>query len=131
MKKFSEMTDRELDKEIAEKVFELSTIKYKEWMIDRGRVGTSVDPSAHYVDHIKNYSTNISDAWLVANKMRELGYDLCMVFHDKTKMDHNIWFYCVETDKFTENVFNKSAPRAICIAALKALENQMKKTDLS
>jgi hypothetical protein len=59
----------------------------------------------------------IADAWLVVERMREIGW-LCTI----DVYDSGIYsqFYRVGISKGTQE-FSDSAPRAVCLAALKAL----------
>lgn len=62
-------------------------------------------------------STSISDAWRVVERMRELGwsYEIC---GGPTR--HSVSFCEIATDTL-EFAHHADAPRAICLAALKAL----------
>ena len=77
---------------------------------------------------LPNYSTQIADAWLVVEKMGKLQ----MQRHVGPSMLHRLrecatkgWgvIWCSDFG-YTQEVFADTAPLAICLAALKAVENE-------
>ena len=99
---------RELDALVAEKVMghEFCPIHHSLFCCGRGA----------------NYSTSIADAWLVVEKMREMGAWMSLsVTGGKTWDVRGI----IDERKPTEVRFiahSESAPEAICLAALRAVE---------
>lgn len=99
------MTDRELDAMVAEKVMG--------WTLhgvapSGGRV--LIAPSGAM--GIPNYSTDISAAWQVVEKMRSK-----RIHFEMGSTIPGDWTAYFNNDRATD----KSAPRAICLAALKAV----------
>ena len=71
---------------------------------------------------VESFTESIADAWKVIERMRELRwwYDICAYGEDETMVQFGYMDEEPEED-FAENAFNKSAPRAICEAALAAV----------
>ena len=74
----------------------------------------------HNMHVIPQYSTNISDAWLVVERMRELGFRI-QIHADKKSWTCILsqWNY---DDKFISH--EDTAPLAIVLAALKCMGNR-------
>lgn len=104
----SELTDRELDALVAEKV--------AGW--DAGamlRTGNPKVPTAYSLPH---YSTDILFAFRVVEKMRGLGWSFaCTLYEGKLPYAS----FCKLTVASSRNAEAESLPRAICEAALAAL----------
>ena len=129
------MTDRELDALIAEKVMGLSPMKGK------GMDGGYWDPVKKRTQMIKdsplhdarkklgiaydapgdgfllNYSSDIGSAWTVVEKMRDGGWNICLATVKKGSAA-----VITKEGRFTgDEPYAESMPRAICLAALKAV----------
>ena len=113
MNNYENMTDRQLDALIAERVMG--------WTLSK-REGFGWPCRTFAAPPVKcaKYSTDISAAWQVAEKMKANG--MRMSIEDVGS------HYCTELlPQFRHAAFNRyehsNAPRAICIAALIALDN--------
>jgi hypothetical protein len=107
---------REMDALIAEKIFGYNRVYYNEKIVANlypTGAGCFVEGEAH------EYSTDISAAWEVVEKLHELGYFLGL-YRDGFKKC--IWEIDIGADiELTDN----TAPLAICRAALLAvMENE-------
>lgn len=120
---------RELDALIAEKVMGLDVIISTHEYNKLNDVGT-----ASSREPIKSYSTNISAAWEVVEKFNRGDYNEKMVsccidieicdcpigdFKDGNWVSVSIY----SPSQIKVQAFGKTAPHAICLAALKAVEN--------
>lgn len=126
------MTDRQLDAEIAEKVFGLTDVEFvKSGHRSRQKDGSTFgmfvhDTLVHMGDSgqevVPNYSTDIKCAWDVAEKLNAIGYEFEFE-SDVTGMrkEHSARFYNSGLRHETEWSDSHTAPRAICLAALRAL----------
>ncbi len=92
---------RELDALIAEKV------------MDDMLAGIRLDGSPMF-DDIPHYSTQIADAWLVVEKLKE-EFDFDISYSKQG------WTMYVYNDTYS-GIYADTAPLAICLAALKAVE---------
>ncbi|MCK5608267.1 hypothetical protein KAR91_40675 [Candidatus Pacearchaeota archaeon] len=109
---------REIDKLIAEKVFKSKMIK------------SAFHGSIYFGDENnggqqpKNYSTNIKDAWEVVEKLKE---EMCFsIWIDSGWCEVEVKKFGIDYDQghnTLAHLEDKSAPMAICNAALRALEN--------
>jgi uncharacterized protein YerC len=97
---------RELDKLIAEKI-----------------LGWSAEKVGEIYEDWYSPSKNIGDAWQVINKLKEKG------FYTDIEMESDFSYvvcvkdgYCDETISISVVSDAKTAPHAICLAALKAIE---------
>lgn len=112
---------RELDAEIAEKVMQLSLMR---WTNHPEHEPVLIQDGAK----IPQYSTNISDAWLVVEKMRERGWECRMEYrHFNEFWDVFFWReYCDKERDESLDDFGQSQleelPEAICRAALEAVK---------
>jgi len=108
------MTNRELDAQVAEKV--MGWKKLGEWRYSwENAEGTHV--------WLPLFGKEMSAAWLVVEKMREQDYDVTIAVRPKLEYGCRIAPRC---EFNTPSVIFKSAPtapEAICLAALKAVEN--------
>lgn len=106
---------RELDARIAEKIFELK------WT---NNLGKAIDnPTEFYSKStLRYYGTQVADAWLVLEKIEELGWEWLM-----RKNNAVLW----RPEWVTSNLYKARAcieatgetnSHAICLAALKAVE---------
>jgi Phage ABA sandwich domain len=112
------MEKREIDRLIIEKVLQLpyrESEKFGLWVIlEEGEDAVLFRPS-----------TNIQDAWIVVEKLRERG--ICLdIFAEKDKYSVNIW-HVTETEKETlydpyDSTEAETAPMAICLSSLKTVE---------
>lgn len=108
-----------IDYEVAEKIME--------WKFQPEEYGVCVEPlwilpNDHYRTILEwNPSTNISDAWLVVEKMRELDYEYSIWWARNT---HQVEFYPKREEIKYTGKDKKSLSLAICKAALKALEEK-------
>jgi hypothetical protein len=100
---WAEMTPRQRDALVAEKVMGWAKIEYSD-----GTVG--------FWWKVPHYTTDIAAAWAVVEKMRECGINYSV---------HNYGdgHECVFDKEMVvfERVSSSSAPEAICLAALRAL----------
>ena len=123
-----------IDKQIAEKVMGWKYFSHQDYACDTGAilpfvsddcgerslcVFTQVSP---YESSKFNPSINIADAWLVVEKMRELGYSINIEAQQKGKWRCNIILIGNEWTTRIETADEDAAPMAICLAALSALE---------
>ena len=109
------MGDRELDALIAEKVMGFTDIR-QIGMIENSLVGMDPEGISRHTG-VPYYSTDISAAWLVEEKMRANGWRFVIV-----GVPEGIAASFRKGDSFTgEEPFQESAAMAISIAALKAL----------
>ena len=109
----------DIDKQIAEKVMG------GEWeSLDAMTNNNSYKTGEHEFARRINFnpSTNIADAWLVVEKMRELGYSINIEAQQKGKWRCNIILIGNEWTTRIETADEDTAPMAICLAALSALE---------
>ena len=118
------MTDRELDALIAEKVMGWRDIA-TDGVSVYGHLPPGTEPHLNVTRagngfyHIKRYSTSIADAWEVVERMRELSFVLTLSWQSRNSEWCAHWFY--PADRTHKAAFHKSAPRAICLAALKTI----------
>lgn len=106
------MTNQEINKEIAEKVMGWKDGKHPhDDFLNSGWGG----------GYVFSPSTDISDAWLVVEKMREKGF-----WFDLNNGEGDSWDANFEEKTLIAELHSvrgeKSAPLAICKAALKAIE---------
>ena len=128
---------RDIDKQIAEKVMGWDGVIFvkegQHWVdtcIDRpgfrvmhgDAYGYKTKAAeCHYLPH---YSTSIADAWLVVNKMREShGYAVSMQGMKSEIVDQYRVFFNLLDSCIVGEGCAKTAPLAICKAALNTLEN--------
>lgn len=124
------MTD--IDREVAEKVMgwvlykvtvkDLTTVKplSNEWCVPDEKTKGMVGEVIAYEDNF-HPSTNISDAWLVVERMRELGYGLWLAGEETKGFGFHCKFH--DGDK-TVDADADTATFAIVLAALKCVENE-------
>ncbi len=121
--------NRELDKEIAEKIFghevvltktkrhEYYTIGKPDWYDEYGEM--------KLVNPLPNYSSDISNAWEVVEKFRDQGLQFELRVSPGT-----LWIVWVarlsmipfQEDELLAEAKGESAPLAICLAALKTVD---------
>lgn len=109
---------RELDAQVAEKVFGLNTHpspldKHDLWITGR--------PNGRALPY---YSTEIEPAFKVVAKMREMGYRFSM---NNTNNDYTPWnaqFYKADRQG---SAITESIPDSICLAALQAISERGEK----
>ena len=107
---------RELDALIAEKVLGLSGVRDgKSWLYG--------DNWTHNKEGVlclvPHYSTQIADAWLVVEKMKDSGY--CVeLFYDMVAW--SVSFMHIDRDEKHGADWRNSIETQICLAALKAVE---------
>ena len=76
--------------------------------------------------NLPNYSTQIADAWLVVEKLAKENYGFGIYITTIIDLDgglHDNWGCYFENDDFEWEVEEETAPLAICLAALKAVES--------
>lgn len=105
---------RELDAVVHEFVFKEPVLRHPSF-VD----GPQINPKdGSPRRHLPEYSKNIADAWRVVEKMRDKGFCIFELSIDGTGE------YSCHFDKTwpgANDVFNREAPMAICLAALEAL----------
>jgi hypothetical protein len=114
------MTNREIDVLIAQKVFGHNVVhttwgknkQYECYTIGEPEYYyTSDDPQGIRMNEVPYYSDDIEAAWTVLDSLKdcvvEVSYDY----------NNNYWCCCMQGGKV--EVYNQTAPRAICEAALK------------
>ncbi len=133
MNKYQDLTNRELDKLVAEQVFGLKAkdgYERSDYGRDQLICGVRFNdcdyPADNYVSEIPYYSTDISAAWLVIEKMQKLNeWQLIMSwktnFITMGNSEYSIAFYRDGSLAVGES-HHKSESRAICLAALTALD---------
>lgn len=123
--KLSEMTPREIDALVAEKVmgwYWSETDEMLEGLFppvgDYRRTLSWLNfDSNGYVLSMPNYSTNISDAWIVIDKLKGLN----IVNLHYAIGEWTVDVYDFDTGKMLAISSSETAPMAICKAALKAV----------
>ena len=112
---------RELDALIAEKVMGLS--------VHKRRIPSILD-DFYYIKHhlsaledclVPHYSTKIADAWLVVEEMQAEGWFGSVNITSWKTMPWNVRFWSEHNEK-KGYYSTDTAPLAICLAALKAIE---------
>lgn len=101
---------RAIDRQIAEKVFG-EDVYFSEgvyMLVDGSKSGI-----------LKNYSTDIVAAWKVVEEMRKKGIYLNTYTN---KNDYHVEAFHPDEFKYHDLTTDKSAPMAICKAALKAIQ---------
>lgn len=78
------------------------------------------DQETHYHYRLLPYSASISDAWRVVERMRELGFYFD-VQDSIDRQEYSADFWKMADDENDARTWDKSASRAICLAALNAL----------
>lgn len=113
MNNYENMTDRQLDALIAERVMG--------WALSK-REGFGWPCKARTVPPVKytKYSTYIFAAWQVAEKMKANGLRMSIDDFDNR---YRVNFSPKSGWKISNTYFHINVPRAICIAALIALDN--------
>lgn len=116
------MTDRELDALVAEKVMGWK-IEGRPIRLSGGHFDDVRIPADGTVKMLPSYSTDIAAAWQVVEKVRELnGWPFILESHGDPGAPGRWWAYFQKTigDR-SVNGHGHEAPRAICLAALKAV----------
>ena len=128
------MTDSELNALVAEKVMGLKNIRSytgheylsREHICDEG-VGAGFIYDRYYSDHgyevcnVPDYCNDIAAAWSVVDKMESLYYE-CEVYQGSAFCERQVKFW--KSDNQGDSLSyatSESLPRAICLAALKAV----------
>ncbi len=122
MNKYQDLTNRELDKLVAESIFNISYDK----------AGTDgyyrLTSNPHRYDFCPRYSTDISDAWSVIKEMRNKGLRVETCWNPGEYLEVSIdeidshppagfsQYKCISCEE------NKSEPLAMIIAALTAMQ---------
>lgn len=108
---WDEMSARERDALVAEKIFGTPLDPYRPgWVID-GNIRT----------YLKNYTTDISAAWEVVEKMRERGHDFDAGAWNKMKPVWSARFPKEDVNNSHYDSLGDTAPEAICKAALRTV----------
>lgn len=109
---------RELDALVAEKITGLIDIAIRATSCDSTDLTHAFDGKYHLVPH---YSTDIATAWEVVDKVLSMPHT---EFHLDYDGEWNAQFRIDVTDRqYTDCYsYSKSAPHAICLAAIKAVE---------
>ncbi len=125
------MTDRELDALVAEHVFKLKLIKPQSLWIQEGWFNES-NKLIYPMPSLPHYSTNIADAWEVVEKMTKnnLHFKLQQGFNQHTEKP----FVTVSFNEYNNGhqwfcYEQESAPKAIVLAALKAMNIEVNQKD--
>lgn len=110
------MTDRDLDRWIAENVMKVGSWKDANW------------PLCEYYGNVsKPYSSDIAAAWEVVEKMGQYGYRIQIITNGK---DTHCFFWKGNTSSDYENAplssYDESVPMAICLAAEQAFDKDTK-----
>jgi hypothetical protein len=111
---------RELDALVAEKVMGIP----KELISINGPIDSPYNPGT-LVREIEHYSTDISAAWEVVDRMFEKGWDLYLetFLNEEGKQQCRVSFQKIGNEEITSGpMFSEKAPHAICLAA-EALTN--------
>ena len=107
---------RELDALIAEKVMGDNAVYYPESDM---ACYTDFIPGCDILRLVPPYSTQIADAWLVVEKMKDSGY--CVeLFYDMVAW--SVSFMHIDRDEKHGADWRNSIETQICLAALKAVE---------
>ncbi len=129
---------REMDAAIAERIFGWQWFNHPEKSIRYFRPEAVFRYGAiaegdliEYTDQLPHYSTDISAAWLVVERLISFGYPTITVSFSKGHQGYIATVWRNETDpeyeagRYLASVMDErlSAPLAICLAALKALES--------
>ena|SRR5258706_9749470 len=113
------MTNREIDALVAEKLMGWkkypanspeNKMDFDQWVGEDQRVVPQTEPPP--------YSTNISDAWIVVEKMKKDW--LILIDNDKSGKWDAFFKHMTAEDKSYTSFNQESAPMAICLAALKS-----------
>ena len=115
------MTDRELDALIAEKVMGMARCSQFMCLPEDNCRCPIHGIDVEWPERGKQWSpsTSIADAWEVVERMRELSFVLTLSWQSRNSEWCAHWFY--PADRTHKAAFHKSAPRAICLAALKTI----------
>ena len=110
---------RELDALIAEKVFE------EEVVYIGGHPHLTEGEGNYLGGDCPHFSTQIADAWLVVEKLKNTNYNFGINIQTIIDLDgglHDAWgcYFC--DDDMDYETEEDTAPLAICLAALKAVE---------
>lgn len=133
---------RELDALVAEKVMGATWTHQERWpggpadimKLPDGSGGVlaerrCTDGRVLLAGGLRPYSTSISDAWEVVEKLAEHGFWLRLTFKTVVHDDDarwEAWFRCVQAGVRGDHVEHEpTAPHAICLAALKAVGVEM------
>ena len=126
---------REMDALVAEKVMGFHLMRYINYPDREPVINPAMFPPDYTDEQIRipNYSTDIAAAWLVVEKMSELGWYFNIATTDPYDVTfsvdvrderHGTWDEDGQEDGWiTHDVRANTAPLAICRAALKAVEN--------
>jgi hypothetical protein len=109
---------RELDALIAEKVMGL-VIHHKrrdEWNDGDSLFYVYYVEDEEHIEHVPKYSTDISAAWEVVKKLRDLGYRPILMPDWGEDWECQIYR---EAERIVDSPWCETAPHAICLAALK------------
>lgn len=110
----TDMTNREINALVAEHVLNLPLDKGKE---DKDVPCIIIGVNPYTIRSIPQYSTDISEAWKVVEKLYE--EDLIIELENGDFSDGGEGWYC-HVPEPNINQFAETAPMAICLAALKA-----------
>jgi len=110
---------RELDALVAEKIFELYSF-YEGPELLYVKKKPSKDRQTHY--EVPNYSTDISAAWEVVEKLNYLSFNISRENCAGVRYDANVYDDPEMEDQI--NITADTAPHAICLAALKAVGHE-------
>lgn len=116
----TEISDRELDALVAERVFGCRVIRYSTLSVG---CGCSDEIHARGGDELKPFSGNMNDAMLVVERMRNRGFGVCI----DDMMGKPPWRVSFDNGSQSGNMRDESLPRAIVLAALAAIEGTEEK----
>lgn len=111
------MTNKEINLLVAEKVMEFCA---KDLKLLKDHYEANNDPFT-----IWDVSSNITDAWYVVEKMDQLGW-LCQMANNTIGKERFSAHFCLNKEFKSATAFSDSMPKAICIAALKAVGAEIK-----
>lgn len=108
MDNITKLTNREIDKSVATTVMG--------WKIEHGELGHEHFTKNGEIRYLPFYSTNISDAWKVIDKLKD-NWTYFNLFYEGEK-----WKCDFGRLGFDSTIYDQDTPQmAICLAALKAV----------
>lgn len=120
---------RELDREVAEKVMGWSI--WKKALYPPIPTNSGIPPGSKSLEPVEapNYSTSISDAWLVVERMMELGWQYCELRSELNDVWICLFRKEIEDEPIHIGYFTEPVAKSICLAALRALETGLVKKE--
>lgn len=136
------MTDRELDALVAEKVMGMwrepwndeSAHWWQKHSDGTSKMHANVNLLGSWTSHfnaLPKFSTTLDAAWLVVEEMRRRGWDFILeVVHDKSRIHPKAGIFDAQfssRDGEGQAYTDDTPSRAICLAALKALQVEIER----